>query len=439
MSESNNMSPEVKADGPPFTVDRYGSLGECFIAEATWSRARIDELESMYSAVRKSLDEHSAAVFKQPQLETKSHQYPPAGLIANIELLADGMDSDVLDLCISKAVQESAAIRLLNGHSSALRKLIADARTALPTAPIETAEPQGDFSQRWLDVLRQFVPCTYGDAIVAKWIKHGDCESHEWDNRTSAENARWMLERLLPLPTECIHEWSAARRGTHECLKGCGATMPYPSLPTEAPLGVDCKEHGFTPAVTLFACPKCQEQNSVRIKPVVPPTGDSLCERVGKAFIENGYLDRLFDMTPEDNAERIIGEVLPIVAAALKEHARVSGATFIGRPPDEPTTTREKCDPCSGAGFYPEDMALCVTCNGTGRVVAVKQSPEPTSTHAMPWVQQLMLEAVHAIRDCECGHSQPNEARRRYLKSIIDRLVDASSETVHEPTEVYSK
>ncbi len=37
-----------------------------------------------------------------------------------------------------------------------------------------------------------------------------------------------------PLAIECLlhgngceHEWSAARRGVHECLKGCGATLPW--------------------------------------------------------------------------------------------------------------------------------------------------------------------------------------------------------------------
>ena len=47
-----------------------------------------------------------------------------------------------------------------------------------------------------------FVPQTYGDAIIAGWIKPEDCEGHEWDNRTSAENARWMLERFLAAERE---------------------------------------------------------------------------------------------------------------------------------------------------------------------------------------------------------------------------------------------
>lgn len=52
-----------------------------------------------------------------------------------------------------------------------------------------------DDLQRLPQALVGFIPQTYGDAIRAGWIKHGDCPSHEWDNRTSAANARWMLER----------------------------------------------------------------------------------------------------------------------------------------------------------------------------------------------------------------------------------------------------
>lgn len=54
-----------------------------------------------------------------------------------------------------------------------------------------------DDLQRLLQPLVGYVPQTYGDAIRAGWIEHGDCPPHEWDNRTSAGNARWMLERLL--------------------------------------------------------------------------------------------------------------------------------------------------------------------------------------------------------------------------------------------------
>lgn len=54
-----------------------------------------------------------------------------------------------------------------------------------------------DDMQRLPQPLRGFVPQTYGDAIQAGWIKHGDCSPHEWDNRTSAANARWVLKRLM--------------------------------------------------------------------------------------------------------------------------------------------------------------------------------------------------------------------------------------------------
>lgn len=64
-------------------------------------------------------------------------------------------------------------------------------------ARIRALELEVDDLQRLPQPLKGFVPQTYGDAIQAGWIKHGDCPSHEWDNRTSAANARWMLERLL--------------------------------------------------------------------------------------------------------------------------------------------------------------------------------------------------------------------------------------------------
>ena len=52
-----------------------------------------------------------------------------------------------------------------------------------------------DDLQRLPQPLKGFIPQTYGDAIMRGWIKHGDCPPHEWDNRTIAANARWMLER----------------------------------------------------------------------------------------------------------------------------------------------------------------------------------------------------------------------------------------------------
>lgn len=64
-------------------------------------------------------------------------------------------------------------------------------------ARIRALEIEIDELQRLPQPLKGFVPQTYGDAIIAGWIKHGDCLSYEWDNRTSSANARWMIERLL--------------------------------------------------------------------------------------------------------------------------------------------------------------------------------------------------------------------------------------------------
>jgi hypothetical protein len=64
-----------------------------------------------------------------------------------------------------------------------------------PAHRLAAAERAMDDLQRLPQPLVGFIPQTYGDAIRAGWIKHGDCPSHEWDNRTSAGNARWLLER----------------------------------------------------------------------------------------------------------------------------------------------------------------------------------------------------------------------------------------------------
>lgn len=70
-------------------------------------------------------------------------------------------------------------------------------RIEYETARAGSAETLADDLQRLPQPLKGFVPQTYGDAIQAGWIKHGDCQPHEWDNRTSAGNARWMLERFI--------------------------------------------------------------------------------------------------------------------------------------------------------------------------------------------------------------------------------------------------
>jgi hypothetical protein len=42
-----------------------------------------------------------------------------------------------------------------------------------------------------IDELRRIVPGTYGEAITLyPWL---ECESHEWDNRTTLENAVYLI------------------------------------------------------------------------------------------------------------------------------------------------------------------------------------------------------------------------------------------------------
>ncbi len=45
-------------------------------------------------------------------------------------------------------------------------------------------------------IITDFIPQTIGDAVMAGWPV-GDIEGHEWDNRTSEENAVWMLRQAL--------------------------------------------------------------------------------------------------------------------------------------------------------------------------------------------------------------------------------------------------
>lgn len=44
------------------------------------------------------------------------------------------------------------------------------------------------------DDLVKIIPQTFGEAIlIFPWIK---CEPHEWDNRTTEENLRWIINQL---------------------------------------------------------------------------------------------------------------------------------------------------------------------------------------------------------------------------------------------------
>lgn len=55
MSDSN-LSPEQKASGPPFTVDRYGSFGECIIAERDWLAFRNADLTNACRQKQECID-----------------------------------------------------------------------------------------------------------------------------------------------------------------------------------------------------------------------------------------------------------------------------------------------------------------------------------------------------------------------------------------------
>lgn len=44
--------------------------------------------------------------------------------------------------------------------------------------------------------IHEAVPQTYGEAVALWGDKVVSCEPHEWDNRTTEENALWLLCRL---------------------------------------------------------------------------------------------------------------------------------------------------------------------------------------------------------------------------------------------------
>ena len=46
------------------------------------------------------------------------------------------------------------------------------------------------------DILSPAVPQTYGEAVLEYGTDVITCEPHEWDNRTTRENARYLLGRL---------------------------------------------------------------------------------------------------------------------------------------------------------------------------------------------------------------------------------------------------
>jgi len=60
------------------------------------------------------------------------------------------------------------------------------------------------------------VPQTYGEAIMLyPWLK---CESHEWDNRTTAENAIWLIKELQAALAEKERELAELREKVRPLL-----------------------------------------------------------------------------------------------------------------------------------------------------------------------------------------------------------------------------
>lgn len=105
-----------------------------------------------------------------------------------------------------------------------------------------------------------------------------------------------------------------------------------------------------------------------------PPPND-LCERVGRALIDGFYLDRLFDMTPEDNAERIIADALPKLKAAVRGVAEPTGRRAA---PDMVT-----CPACAGDGLVGiNTLEKCDHCAGHGLVELRTAPPPPPVYHA---------------------------------------------------------
>lgn len=43
------------------------------------------------------------------------------------------------------------------------------------------------------------VPQTYGEAVAIWGTAVIDCPGHEWDNRTTAENRDWLVQRVASL------------------------------------------------------------------------------------------------------------------------------------------------------------------------------------------------------------------------------------------------
>jgi hypothetical protein len=74
--------------------------------------------------------------------------------------------------------------------------------------------------EKFLAPVRKIIPQTYGEAYQAGWIPLGNIPNYEWDNRTTEENAVWVIQELrqerdrLKAELERVNE-SNASRGDH--------------------------------------------------------------------------------------------------------------------------------------------------------------------------------------------------------------------------------
>lgn len=68
--------------------------------------------------------------------------------------------------------------------------------------PAEQIENSSWASHTWAAAVRtlmEVVPQLWGEALALyPWLESAGCQPHEWDNRTTIENAVWMIRLLTP-------------------------------------------------------------------------------------------------------------------------------------------------------------------------------------------------------------------------------------------------
>jgi hypothetical protein len=81
-----------------------------------------------------------------------------------------------------------------------------------------------------LDKFLEKVPMHYGEAIqLYPWIKETDCEDYEWCNRTSLENAIWLIEQMeLLLFKYQSFQANIYKKLEHDNCHNCGDPL-YPN------------------------------------------------------------------------------------------------------------------------------------------------------------------------------------------------------------------